>query len=405
MTDQSKSIQELYKIIADHRRKAVVLREINSDLAQKCRSRDMWFTVVTLILVTLASFIGFSGTENIQGAFNVLSSSSSEATSSIMGLLRGDSKFVTVTFNFIVLLIFLSSLLNLIFRWKENHTSHFQSVVRLTHYISWLDKKKVLAKEFDEKIIEAIFAKYQAIIDTLPPNDDKDYVRAKKTLRKKELLKQDRGVGQLFQHVCCAVASLKLPTWRNSKNEINGEEFFSELIFSSQLLIPILKSIRDVDKNLWLGGGAVRNYIWDTLTGRSTKLDDIDVIYFDPTDSSEERDKKIERSLLEHSGIGLHWSVKNQVRMYAAGNEPQVASLEEAVRNWPETATAIVIRLDSCDNLKIVAPHGLDDLLSLIVKPTPYHLGKPDVFSRRLMEKKWKEHWPELNLENAKPKK
>ena len=46
-----------------------------------------------------------------------------------------------------------------------------------------------------------------------------------------------------------------------------------------------------------LAAGFVRNLVWDQLHGRtqSTPLNDIDLIYFDNTSASGERDRELER--------------------------------------------------------------------------------------------------------------
>ena len=52
-----------------------------------------------------------------------------------------------------------------------------------------------------------------------------------------------------------------------------------------------------------IGAGFVRNLVWDKLHGysRATPYNDIDLIYFDTQYCSVERDRDLERQLLQHS--------------------------------------------------------------------------------------------------------
>lgn len=378
-------LNSCHKYIATFRHKAVVLREIHSNLAQKCRGWDLWFTVATIFLISFTAFLGFSGVENVHAAL---------MSYSFLAAFVPEPKTFNFIFNFCIFIIFFGSLLNLIFRWKENHTTHFQGVVRLTHFINWLDEQKVLNKSFDEQLIKDISNRYAAILDILPPNNSEDYIKAKQSLASKNKSQtvstcnkirsffNKRSSSRFFQS--SALASQQ------------GEHFFKELIFKSPLILPLLKCMRDTDERFWLGGGMIRNYVWDSITGRATPIHDIDVIYFDDQNTSELVDTYYEKQLNNRAGLNLRWSVKNQVRMYKTNKEGDVRDLEEAVANWPETATAIVIRLDGYDNLHIIAPYGLQDLFSMNIKPTPKHKENKKAYEHRLVTKKWKEHWPEL---------
>jgi uncharacterized protein len=375
-----------HKYIATFRNKAVVLREIHSNLAQKCRTFDLWFTVLTIFLISSSSFLGFSGVETIHLVL----------MKSFFAKYIPELEIFKLAFNVGIFGIFFVSLLNLIFRWKENHTIHFQGVVRLTHFINWLDEQKILNTSFDEQLIKDISSKYAAIIDILPPNDAKDYLKAKQSLASKSTNKE--------RIRCCKLAAFlkKFSPFSFRSNNINesieGEAFFKELLNKSPLILPLLNCLRETDERFWLGGGLIRNYIWDSITGRSSPIQDIDVIYFDEENISAVTDANYEKELNKRAQVNLRWSVKNQVRMYEVNNEGKVNNLYEAIQNWPETATAIIVRLDECDNLQIIAPYGLQDLFSLNVKPTPFHKENRAAYDRRLTTKKWKERWPELNV-------
>jgi len=85
-----------------------------------------------------------------------------------------------VWFSLAALLLFITSLLNLIYRWKEEYVQSFQAVVRLSTYINWLDELVFFGLGPDNiDSLLAIRDRYQCIVEDLPPNADKDYRRVK----------------------------------------------------------------------------------------------------------------------------------------------------------------------------------------------------------------------------------
>jgi hypothetical protein len=144
----------------------------------------------------------------------------------------------------------------------------------------------------------------------------------------------------------------------------------------------------------WIGAGLIRNAVWDAVSGAATPQPpaDIDVVFFDPRDATRERDRTLEVALLTKSP-GPRWSVKNQARMHERAGDPPYANTTDAVSRWPETCTAIAARLAE-GRVEILAPHGVSDLLGLIVRPTPAFEQKAAVFESRVREKAWAKRWP-----------
>ncbi|HUZ92188.1 MAG TPA: nucleotidyltransferase family protein, partial [Methylocella sp.] len=89
-------------------------------------------------------------------------------------------------------------------------------------------------------------------------------------------------------------------------------------------------------KNWWIVGGAVRDAVWCLIEGRdqASLIQDIDLLYFDSSDLSEEKDGDIEASLKPIEGIP--WSVKNQARMHIKSNDAPYSSLQEALYCAPD---------------------------------------------------------------------
>ena len=149
----------------------------------------------------------------------------------------------------------------------------------------------------------------------------------------------------------------------------------------------------------WIGSGFVRDAVWDVLHDRPVDcsvLNDVDVVYFDRADASPARDRTIEAGLAARSP-GVPWSVKNQARMHERNGVAPYADMTDAISRWPETATAIAARLSN-GRVELLAPHGVGDLLGLIVRPTPAFHERRDKVVQRVAAKNWRARWPELTL-------
>ncbi len=107
----------------------------------------------------------------------------------------------------------------------------------------------------------------------------------------------------------------------------------------------------------WIGAGFVRNAVWDHLHGREfdvSRLNDIDVIFFDPADSCKEREADLEHRL-RRLAPGFEWSVKNQARMQLRNGDAPYRNTFDAVAHWSETATAVAAR-KADGQVEILAP-------------------------------------------------
>ncbi|HEX4368424.1 MAG TPA: nucleotidyltransferase family protein [Rhodopila sp.] len=148
----------------------------------------------------------------------------------------------------------------------------------------------------------------------------------------------------------------------------------------------------------WIGAGFIRNAVWDHLHRRppSKPASDIDVIWFDPHRARPDDDHAEEQHLTELDP-DIRWSVKNQCRMHARNDDRPYTSATDALRFWPETATAIAVRRAGETGLEIAAPFGLNDLFALVLRPTPrFAEAKHDIYLERVRNKQWRLTWPRL---------
>ena len=173
---------------------------------------------------------------------------------------------------------------------------------------------------------------------------------------------------------------------------IKKKEDVITLIESDKKMMEILTVASTINlPDWWICAGFVRSKIWDAIHGfkKPTAIPDIDLIYFDHTNIDEDHEKEIENKL-KSILPNIPWSVKNEARMHVINNLPPYTSSEDAISKFPETATALGVKLDEENHLVLSAPYGLDDVLNLELKPTPFFTETKElaaVYEERMIKK------------------
>jgi len=169
------------------------------------------------------------------------------------------------------------------------------------------------------------------------------------------------------------------------------------ILMDDPLRLQALSVVRQLGlPDCWIGAGFLRDAVWDHLHGHAPRKPegDIDVIWFDTENSTSARDRDLENRLRELMG-DLDWSVKNQARMHFRNGDAPYRSVAHAMTAWPETATAIAVRMTDNGGLEIRAPLGIDDLFAMRLRPTPTFMGcKRAIFEERIAGKRWLERYP-----------
>ena len=155
----------------------------------------------------------------------------------------------------------------------------------------------------------------------------------------------------------------------------------------------------------WVSAGFVRSKIWDVQHGfvEPFSLPDVDVIYFEPTDTREETEKVHEAKLHEWMP-GVPWSVKNQARMHTVNDLEPFTSATDGMAHFPETVTALGVKLSESGELVLSAPWGVQDVLDMVVRPTPYYRESErlrQIFRERMQKKDWPSVWPHVRMEEG----
>lgn len=174
-----------------------------------------------------------------------------------------------------------------------------------------------------------------------------------------------------------------------------------EIARGSVWFMDALATVHQLGLRQWcIGAGAVRNLVWDFLHGKlsPSNLSDVDVAYFDPSDVSAARDQALQDQL-RMLRPSVPWEVTNQagVHHWFEGHfghavEP-LTSLHEAVASWPEFATAVGLSLDHDNALRVIAPHGLEDLFAITIRRNPTRVSI-ETYRERVAQKRYAERWP-----------
>src|SRR3989338_8510243 len=177
------------------------------------------------------------------------------------------------------------------------------------------------------------------------------------------------------------------------------EKDILNLIIEDKWMMNILHIAEKLDLPDWvIGAGFVRNKVWDYLHGyNKSGVDtaDIDLVYYDPNGNVQKEDERLSEKLKKETSVD--WEVVNEFYAHKWNNLPPYKSTEDALSQWPETATGIGVKLEG-GKLKLIAPHGISDLINLVVRPSPKFPDGMERVKERANEKKWTAKWPKLKF-------
>lgn len=357
--------------LASYARHFSTRRQIHSNRANRLESFGRGYAIVSIAIAAAVAFVGFSGTDK----FGEL----------LAGWHHFDANTLTFMYNGLVLAILIITVLGLIYRFDERASRHRNAIEKLTNFIRDAEDAIALSQAAISPLtigdLDVFRERYKGTADALPPTTDRQFERAKKDLANKERTSSGSAPSR----------------WIAEGNTVDlqlAQRLADVLMRPTQL--PVLEIVRDaLSPDAWIAGGFVRDAVWDLLHEYqiATPLDDVDVIHFNLTRRAKTDDEALEKRLAMVSS-NVHWSVKNEARMHIAAGDDAYTSLADAMRRAPETATAVAVRLDADGVLHLLAPLGLSDLFSGIVRATPgLDLSR---FQKRAAAKSWVTRWPNV---------
>ncbi|MGO4170552.1 nucleotidyltransferase family protein [Novosphingobium sp. YAF33] len=358
--------------IEEYLRKSILLKQVMSNKARKYRAINATQNFATVAISSLLLFIGFSGLEKVQ-----------KYISWVRPITHDGAE---LAFNLLVFAIFVVGVLHLVFRFSEKQSSAEKGIAALATLANEIEdtvtSKGNLVISEEASRVDLVRTRYEAIAENLPANSDREFLQAKRDVASKEARRPTITISpqQLF-------------------DEDQQRRIVASIVLGSRAVVDALIALRSTDKSLFLGGGMIRNVVWDYLHGYGspTQTDDVDVIHYNPADSEKRHDEAIQMRLATLVP-NAKWSVKNQARMHISNSETAYTSLEHAISRWPETATAFIARLDDSGWIEFVAPYGFDDLLRLLIVNTPAFEDRIETIRARVEAKQWQRFWPRLKI-------
>lgn len=179
-----------------------------------------------------------------------------------------------------------------------------------------------------------------------------------------------------------------------------GTDLVARIIAQDPVGMEQLRAARRLALSDWcIAAGFVRNRVWDHLHGISPPREpaDIDVLYYDAGDLSKEPEARHEARLGDLMP-GPPWQVRNQARMHIWKDLPQHKDTADSMIYWLETVTSVGVRLEADDQLTVIAPLGVEDLVGLMCRPTSFGRTRRPEYDARIASKRWGELWPKVRF-------
>jgi hypothetical protein len=174
----------------------------------------------------------------------------------------------------------------------------------------------------------------------------------------------------------------------------------AELVSADDWIMGLLRAVRSIGLDDWcLAAGVIRNKVWDHLHGyrARTPAADIDVLFFDAVRIDASYETAVERRL-STLVPSVRWEAVNQATVHHYTKDPPNRSIDEAMSRWADPVTAVGVCLTPADEIRVVAPLGLEDLFTLTVRPNLVAPNAAALYRERVVTKRWAERWPKLTI-------
>jgi hypothetical protein len=173
-------------------------------------------------------------------------------------------------------------------------------------------------------------------------------------------------------------------TLRNPVNAAIADELFA-------LALP----------DAWIVSGCLVQSAWNILTARRVDygINDYDIFYFDSDTSWQAEDGVIALLQQRLAHLGAAIEARNQARVHLWYPEkhrlpyPALRCSTEGIDRFLTRNTQVGIRRTPTGH-EVYAPHGFDDIASLIVRPNPGPNFSAAGYAAKAA--RWKGLWPEL---------
>lgn len=151
----------------------------------------------------------------------------------------------------------------------------------------------------------------------------------------------------------------------------------------------------------WLTAGAVFQNVWNHVEGRPPGygVKDYDVFYFDGHDLSWEAEDRVIRAAADmFSDVDADIEIRNEARVhlwyqsrFGVAAEPFTSACD-AIDAFASTTCCVAVT-STGSGVEVYAPHGLDDVFAMHMRPNP-RLAPQAVYDAKVSQ--YKQRWPAL---------
>lgn len=169
-----------------------------------------------------------------------------------------------------------------------------------------------------------------------------------------------------------------------------------ELIKKDAVRMNVLSIVHSLFlPDCYVAAGFLRNLVWDSIHSSNTKLNDIDIVFYDKSDTDNVSEKMVSEQLNKEYP-DIKWEAKNQAFMHIRNGDAPYRDTLDAMSYWPEKETAIGATLSDDGLISIVNAFSLESLFNCKVSHNKKR--SKEVFLDRVNTKKWLETWPKLHV-------
>lgn len=184
---------------------------------------------------------------------------------------------------------------------------------------------------------------------------------------------------------------------------MSDERRFLDLVLADPTVASVLDRAGELElPDAWLTAGVLFQAAWNGLAGRppGAGVRDADLFYFDPDLTWEAEDAVIRRAATVFAGSPVPVEVRNEARVHlwyadhfdAPAPRP-FTDCRDAIDHFAAACCCVGV---SVSTREVYAPHGLADLLGLVVRPNPGSPAPRHVYEAKAA--RWQAEWPALTV-------
>lgn len=182
---------------------------------------------------------------------------------------------------------------------------------------------------------------------------------------------------------------------------------FISIVKQNQDLMLILDYIYELQlPNFYIVAGSVFQTIWNYYDGKplNYQIKDIDIIYYDDDNLSQDCEKELENKILNHFkelNINYELDIHNEARvhLWKKANENQdinyYKNTEDTINQFIATVHAIGITKKD-NEIEVYAPYGLSDIFKRTIRPIKHEKNTKELYEKKVNS--WSKRFKNLTI-------